>query len=271
LYNTVTSKYLIDEINVIQITNTADLLRKRNINTTRSAVLIGRPTYDFSDTVVIDRVRFYGQRNVISEELMSFKDQEFSDLPGTESEVTQIASTLRKKEVEVITYKGSEALEENVKAVHQPSILHIATHGFFVDDKASLISPMIRSGIVLAGVNNGERKKTEDGILTAYEATNLDLEGSNLVVLSACQTGLGEVRNGEGVYGLQRAIMVAGANNLLMSLWKVDDEATDYLMTSFYSQWDGENNPDQFRAAQIAMRKRYSHPFFWGAFVMLGY
>lgn len=271
LFNTVTSQYLIDEINLIQVTNTGDLLRKRNRNTNNKAVLVGRPTYDFSDSIAMtNQVKIYGQRNVISEELMSFKEQEFSDLPGTESEVTQIESTLRKRNVEVISYKGAEALEENVKAVHQPTILHIATHGFFVDDKASTISPMIRSGIVLAGVNNTEKEKTEDGILTAYEATNLDLDGTDLVVLSACQTGLGEVRNGEGVYGLQRAIMVAGANNLLMSLWKVDDEATDYLMTSFYSRWNGQQNPDEFRVVQIDMRKRYPHPFFWGAFVMLG-
>ena len=129
---------------------------------------------------------------------------------------------------------------------------------------------MIRSGIVLAGVKNTEKEKTEDGILTAYEATNLDLDGTDLVVLSACQTGLGEVRNGEGVYGLQRAIMVAGANNLLMSLWKVDDDATAFLMTSFYSEWEGQKNPDEFREIQIALRKKYPHPFYWGAFVMLG-
>ncbi|MEQ1584871.1 MAG: CHAT domain-containing protein [Cyclobacteriaceae bacterium] len=271
LLNTVTSQYLIDEINLVYLTNTGDLLRKRNLNPDMKAVLVGRPTYDFTESNIrVNEMKIYGQRNVISEELMTFKEQDFFDLPGTEIEVSQIESILQKRNLDVISFKGVEALEENVKAVRSPSILHIATHGFFVDDQASAISPMIRSGIVLAGVKNTENEKTEDGILTAYEATNLNLDGTNLVVLSACQTGLGEVRNGEGVYGLQRAIMVAGANNLLMSLWKVDDEATAFLMTSFYSVWEGQNNPDEFREIQIAMRKKYPHPFYWGAFVMLG-
>ena len=271
LLNPVTSQYLIDEINLVYLTNTGDLLRKRNLNPDMKAVLVGRPTYDFTESNIrVNEVKIYGQRNVISEELMTFKEQDFSDLPGTETEVSRIESILQKRNLDVISLKGEEALEENVKAVRRPSILHIATHGFFVDDQASAISPMIRSGIVLAGVKNTEKEKTEDGILTAYEATNLNLDGTDLVVLSACQTGLGEVRNGEGVYGLQRAIMVAGANNLLMSLWKVDDEATAFLMTSFYSVWEGQNNPDEFREIQIAMRKKYPHPFYWGAFVMLG-
>ncbi len=271
LLNQVTGQYLIDELHLVYLTNTGDLLRKRNLNPEMKAVLVGRPTYDFTErSIPMDELKIYGQRNVISEELMTFKEQDFSDLPGTEKEVSQIESILQKRNLDVISYKGAEALEENVKAVRRPSILHIATHGFFVDDQASTISPMIRSGIVLAGVKNTEKEKTEDGILTAYEATNLDLDGTDLVVLSACQTGLGEVRNGEGVYGLQRAIMVAGANNLLMSLWKVDDDATAFLMTSFYSEWEGQKNPDEFREIQIALRKKYPHPFYWGAFVMLG-
>ena len=271
LLNTATNQYLIEEINLVYLTNTGDLLRKRNLNPEMNAVLVGRPTYDFTESNIhVGEVKIYGQRNVISEELMTFKEQDFSDLPGTETEVSQIESILQKRNLDVISFKGAEALEENVKAVRSPSILHIATHGFFVDDQASAISPMIRSGIVLAGVKNTEKQKTEDGILTAYEATNLNLDGTDLVVLSACQTGLGEVRNGEGVYGLQRAIMVAGAHNLLMSLWKVDDEATAFLMTSFYSVWEGQNNPAEFREIQIRMRKKYPHPFYWGAFVMLG-
>lgn len=272
MLNSVSGQYLIDEINLIYVTNTGDLLRKHEPDLKGKAVLVGRPTYNFieNDVQLKDDGKVYGHRNVINEELMTFKEQEFSDLPGTETEVIEIESTLKKRNMEVISFIGANALEENIKAVHSPSILHIATHGFFVDYKESGISPMIRSGIVLAGVNNNEKEKTEDGILTAYEATNLDLNGTDLVVLSACQTGLGEVRNGEGVYGLQRAIMVAGAHNLLMSLWKVDDEATAFLMTSFYSSWEGQNNPEKFREIQIAMRKKYPHPFYWGAFVMLG-
>lgn len=272
LQNTVNRKYLIDEMELVYLTNTSDLIAKEESSRAADAVLIGRPSYDLQNHGQTGaETEGYGQRNVISEELQTFKEQEFSDLPGTEKEVSMIEPILEQHHLKVTAYLGEEAREENVKAVHGPAILHIATHGFFVDDAASAISPMIRSGIVLAGVRHSVATETqEDGILTAYEATNLDLQSTDLVVLSACQTGLGEVRNGEGVYGLQRAIVVAGAHNLIMSLWKVDDDATAELMGSFYRAWSGKNNTAEFRSAQIALRQKYQHPFFWGAFIMLG-
>ncbi len=272
LRNTVTNQYVIDEIQMVYLTNTSDLLRVENTVANPSAVLVGRPTYDFEslqESKITDKA--YGTRNVINQELVSFKDQEFEDLPGTEEEITMIKPILEKQNLSVEMLLGKNALEETVKKIQHPSIVHIATHGFFVDDAASTVSPMIRSGIVLAGVKKENVKQNQDdGILTAYEATNLDLEGTSLVVLSACKTGLGEVRNGEGVYGLQRAIVVAGASNLIMSLWKVDDEATAELMASFYRVWTGKQNEIEFREAQINMRKKYPQPFYWGAFVMLG-
>ncbi len=273
LLNTTTQHYLIDEINLTNLTNTSDLLAERNQTIGESVVLVGRPSYDLEIPFIAGQGgrMDYGNRNLISEELQSFKEQEFEDLPGTEAEISTIEPILKKLNLSVVTYTGKNALEENVKIVRHPAILHIATHGFFVDDTASLVSPMIRSGLILAGVSNSrQNQRGDDGILTAYETTNVDLEGTSLVVLSACQTGLGEVRNGEGVYGLQRAIMVAGAQNLLMSLWKVDDVATAELMTSFYRQWTGKNNTNDFRKAQISLRLKYPQPFYWGAFVMLG-
>ncbi|MEJ0056638.1 MAG: CHAT domain-containing protein [Bacteroidota bacterium] len=272
LRNTVTNQYVIDELQMVYLTNTSDLLRPENRAASLSAVLVGRPTYDFEaqqEAKVGERA--YGTRNLINQELETFKDQEFEDLPGTEAEISMIEPILKKQNLSVQTLLGKDALEETIKKIHHPSIVHIATHGFFVDDAASTVSPMIRSGIVLAGIKkeNGNQDQ-DDGILTAYEATNLDLEGTSLVVLSACKTGLGEVRNGEGVYGLQRAIVVAGASNLIMSLWKVDDEATAELMASFYKVWTGKNNEMEFREAQMNMRKKYPQPFYWGAFVMLG-
>jgi len=278
LRNTSTQDYLIDEIELVLVTNTGDLLSSSSPNKNNNAYLIGRPAFEFSQAQISTSLSSpsislaNGSRSLTSEELINFKEQNFADLPGTAEEVSVIASVLTKQNLTVTSYIGPDALEENVKLLRQPSILHIATHGFFVEDTASSISPMIRSGLILAGVRNteAEGRTKEDGILTAYEATNLDLQNTDLVVLSACQTGLGEVRNGEGVYGLQRSIMVAGAKNLLMSLWKVDDEATAKLMSTFYQMRTQKGNLEAFRKAQIELRKTYPDPFYWGAFVMLG-
>jgi len=270
LQNSVTRNYVIDELQLMYVTNSADLLKDVPASVTPTAVLVGRPSYQSTTKGEPTSDEVYGTRNVLADELDTFRDQEFADLPGTESEVEAISQILREDQVQVKVLLGNAATEETIKEIEHPGILHVATHGFFVDDHASAVNPMIRSGIVLAGAKRSITTEGEDGILTAYEATNLDLQGTSLVALSACQTGLGEVRNGEGVYGLQRAFVVAGAKNLIMSLWKVDDQATAALMSVFYKTWSGTANASEFRNAQIEMRKRYPQPYYWGAFIMLG-
>ncbi len=174
-----------------------------------------------------------------------------------------------------------------------PRVLHFATHGFFYpnpkirhegggmrnEEPVFKISelPMMRSGLVLAGGNyawaSGKPYRTdmEDGILTAYEIAQMDLSHTELVVLSACETGLGDIQGDEGVYGLQRAFKIAGAKHLVMSLWRVPDAATQELMTAFYQKWlvQKMSIPNAFRAAQQEMREKYQHPFFWAGFVLV--
>ena len=133
-------------------------------------------------------------------------------------------------------------------------------------------NPLLRSGIALAGFNV-RSSGNEDGVLTALEAAGLDLSGTKLVVLSACETGLGDVANGEGVYGLRRALAVAGTESQLISLWKVSDSGTKDLMVSYYKRLMAKvGRSEALRQTQLEMLKNqnYQHPFYWAAFIPSG-
>jgi CHAT domain-containing protein len=207
-------------------------------------------------------------------------------LPGTAKEADAVANVFRGLTV----LRGEDATEAAVKALHGPRILHLATHGFFLpdDDRGSAASvpgmttppttnqagenPLLRSGVVLAGANK-LASGNEDGILTALEASALDLEGTQLVVLSACETGVGKVTNGDGVYGLRRALVIAGAESLVMSLWQVDDNATKELMIGFYTRLAAGKPPSSaLRETQVQLlaSDRYKHPYYWASFVPAG-
>ncbi|MBX2901110.1 MAG: CHAT domain-containing protein [Cyclobacteriaceae bacterium] len=266
IFNPTTKKFLIDELELVYLTNTSDLLIDRNTKASKTAALFGRPSY----SATISDAQTTNFRSLQNEDLVSLKDQTFSDLPGTQQEIEVAEQVLKNSNWNVQRFQAELATEKNLKAVNSPSLLHIATHGFFIGDSTRTINPMIRSGLLLAGVSS-KLDDGQDGILTAYEASLLNLRETQLVVLSACETGLGEIRNGEGVYGLQRAMIAAGTKNLLMSLWKVDDAATSELMNSFYRVWANQSETvKSFRQAQLEVRKKYPHPFYWGAFIMLG-
>lgn len=186
---------------------------------------------------------------------------------------------------------GSQATENALKQLRSPSILHIATHGFFLEDEpqdspnqetltasATLIpitteNPLLRSGLALAGFNIRQSGNNEDGVLTASEAAGLDLAGTKLVVMSACETGLGDVANGEGVYGLRRALVIAGAESQIMSLWIVDDFATRDLMVGYYQRLQNNiGRSEALRQTQLEMlgTQQYQHPYYWAAFIPSG-
>ena len=134
-------------------------------------------------------------------------------------------------------------------------------------------NPLLRSILVLSGFNRRKSGPDNDGVLTALEASGLDLWGTKLVVLSACETGLGDVVYGEGVYGLRRAFVIAGAESLVMSLWKVDDEATRDLMVAYYKRlMAGEGRGEALRQVQLEMVKseKYRHPYYWAGFIASG-
>lgn len=215
-------------------------------------------------------------------------------LPGTAVEVQSIASLLRAKNWQVAIYEQENALEEALKAAQHPRVLHLSTHGFFLSDQqikrtqslfeqpVGLEDPMLRSGLFLAGADRvlaGEPPlaDADNGVLTAYEAATLNLQGTELVVLSACETGLGQTQGGEGVFGLRRALQEGGAESVLMSMWSVPDHETQELMTLFYQKWiGGKEKHEALREVQNELRGRVKAryggdlAYYWGAFVLVG-
>lgn len=211
----------------------------------------------------------------------------FPPLPGTADE----AGALKRMMTDAAVLEQAQATESAIKRLEHPRILHIATHGFFLDSQTtsqptrgiSLLSvmgdarqtenPLLRSGLALAGANLGRASNGDDGILTAQEAAGLNLWGTKLVVLSACDTGVGEVKTGEGVYGLRRALVLAGSETQMMSLWPVSDRGTRDLMIEFYRALQhGSGRSKALRAMQLRLLTRpdRSHPYFWASFIQSG-
>ncbi|WP_420317392.1 CHAT domain-containing protein [Ekhidna sp.] len=308
LQNPGTKDYLLNEINLALVTNTKDLLAESQpFEDGGRSVFFGYPQYSMGSNLSGDSedrgVRGVrgarGSRGKTSKEELSRSIprgvrgnlvrymQSFNGLgmlPGTKKEVELIDSLYAANDRKRDTYFLDAALEGTVKGVNNPNILHIATHGFFLEqdsdaqsDDAYVQNPLLRSGLILAGANDFIQTGTideadgNDGILTAFEAMNMNLDKTDVVVLSACETGLGEIKNGEGVYGLQRAFQIAGADAIIMSMWTVDDDATQELMTTFYQEWLSHGDKQlAFNTAQKKLREKYNKPYYWGAFVMIG-
>ena len=302
LYN-IGIEYLpeMENYNIFRLSSTRELVTGKKIKKGKYAVLYGGLDY-YSKLDTLNRSKslttlndtFINHIDVRGISVRGGKNK----LPHTKEEVVDIAEELRKANWTCLLDTVSMGTEESFKSLSGKGInaLHIATHGFYytperandtgykflnldnqtatAEDKA-----LARSGLIMSGANHVlERKKipnnVEDGILTAKEIAEVDLRGLDLVVLSACQTGLGDVSQGEGVFGLQRGFKKAGANAILMSLWEVNDKATKLLMTSFYRHWiSGQSKRSALLSAQKDLREaehgKYNDPKYWAAFILL--
>jgi CHAT domain-containing protein/Tfp pilus assembly protein PilF len=281
--------YLIENYSFSYLTSGRDLLRMKVARASKSkALVIANPSFGETmpeQALVSGNARKPSppKRNSVTS-TRSVSDTYFAPLAGTVQEAKSIQTLF--PESTLLT--GGEATETALKQVSAPAILHIATHGFFLEDEApggleaalgktkkadKAESPLLRSGLALAGANRHAGADGDDGILTAFEASGLNLWGTKLVVLSACDTGIGEIKNGEGVYGLRRAFVLAGTESLVMSLWPVSDYVTRQLMKDYYRNLkEGVGRGEALRKVQLGLLKQKGreHPFYWAGFIESG-
>ncbi|MEH1829563.1 MAG: CHAT domain-containing tetratricopeptide repeat protein, partial [Nostoc sp.] len=268
------NRYLVENYSFTYLTSGRDLLRLQNHSPSQQPpVLIADPNFNRPGELVTRQPNAANSIDAKNTRSIDLSQRTFSPLPGTAKEAEAISILLKVKPL-----TGVKATEGAVKQVKSPRILHIATHGFFENapankEKTTLDdNPLLLSGLVFAGLKP-RQSGGEDGILTALETTALNLVGTKLVVLSACDTGLGNISAGEGIYGLRRALVIAGSESQMISLWKVDDDATKELMVAYYKKLlDNQGRSEALRQTQLEMLKgeKYQHPYYWAAFIPSG-
>ena len=277
-------RYLVERFSITYLTTGRDLLRMQVPRPSRSApVLVADPQFGEPNgnqvagitPPQVQPVRARAARRSVTTG-SDFSNLYFAPLAGTRAEAGSIHSLFPN----ALVLTGEQASEAALKQLNGPEILHIATHGFFLQDRADSHAdstedpenPLLRSGLALSGANRVKDGKG-DGILTALEASTLDLWGTKLVTLSACDTGVGEVKDHEGIYGLRRSFLLAGAESLVMSLWPASDYVTREIMTSYYGGLKrGLGRGEALRQAQLSMLKQKGreHPFYWASFIQAG-
>jgi CHAT domain-containing protein len=308
--NTEGREYLLDKYSLNQLTSTRYLalgLKKKSQEPIETNIaLFGGVNYNDYPEIINDESNYlmsdasFLYKNSITSRDLADTRSGASYLPGTKKEVENIADLLKSSKWEVTTTEGKNASENKIKAfsgTNSKSILHIATHGFAFPDKVESKreelfgtqtrnekykvsdNPMIRCGLLFSGANmtwqgNGDsllKTTNEDAVLTAYELSQLDLSNTKLVVLSACETGKGAIQGSEGTFGLKRALKLAGVDNIIVSLWKVPDDATMEMMTLFYNELAKTKMPvSSFENAQKSMRLKYpNEPKKWAGFVFV--
>lgn len=308
-------RLVMEKVQLRVVNSTRDLLRTARIAQAREAVLVGNPQFDLtaaqqrSARAELTRgiaessarpAAALGQAPGADQTKMAsrggdLRGGDLAPLPGTQVEIDAVGKLLKSSGWKPTEYTGNLALKDAVTRSRGPRVMHIATHGFFLSDSELQASasaqgqtanlnedPMLRAGLFFAGADRvragaAPEADVDDGVLTAFEASQLNLEGTELVVLSACETGLGKELNTDGVFGLRRGLQEAGADAVLMSMWSVPDQETQELMALFYQKWlGGLEKPEALRQAQLSereiVRKRYGRdlPYYWGAFVLVG-
>lgn len=286
------NQYLIKRFSFSYLTSGRDLLRlETKVPSRQGTMIIADPDFGEAPGPAEKNRGLKIVANAVNADTgrLDFSQFYFPPLPGTNQEAQALKGILS----DATVLLRAQATESAIKQVAGPKILHIATHGFFLEDAAvppttgdrglfvsghsdaaatRAENALLRSGLVMAGTNL-HKDGGEDGILTALEVAGLNLWGTKLVVLSACQTGVGEVRDGDGVYGLRRALVLAGSETQVMSLWKVDDQATRDLMIDYYTGLQsGQGRGPALRQAQLRMlaSKNHRHPFYWASFIQSG-
>jgi len=291
-------KYLIESKQIAYVTSGRDLAKGDvGMKPEQTLYLAANPQFDLT-------VPSGSGRNQTSDTTRSASfSMHFSQLPGTELEAKAIPAYLAGKKTIVV---GKAATESNLMHAKSSKVIHLATHGFFLKDQPSLVAsntrgavammdeddeqavvsqlpkgyenPMVRSGLALAGANHAKDSNNgDDGLLTALEVSGMNLHATDLVTLSACETGRGEVKTGDGVYGLRRAFALAGVKNLVMSLWAVSDDVTATQMQQFYQAYGkGESPAQAMRSAQLNTikglrdKKGFAAPALWAPFMVQG-
>ena len=301
-------QYRLEQYDFSYLTSGRDLVRLQlPAAASQAPVIVANPDYNQAQPALVATRLAESQDSVVpsdrsldSQDSADLSALSFSPLPGTEAEGTAIHRLLPTATL----LSQTQATKDRLQRLPNPHILHIATHGFFLpgtqvdllppefsptvtaNSRASTLTianPLLRAGLALAGANaraaatNAQAAATEDiprGILTASELAGLDLLGTQLVVLSACETGLGQTSTSEGVYGLRRALAMAGTRSQVVSLWRVNDAVTETLMTTYYTHLlrDQMGRHAALKAAQLALlnSETYSHPYYWAAFIPSG-
>jgi CHAT domain-containing protein/tetratricopeptide (TPR) repeat protein len=306
----VKNKFLIQKYDIRNIRSTREIVESKNNEKTffsfdKKAVIFGAPNYskNMIANTAQGKMAVKNKINIISDKVLSvnslikrsgLSNKTFEKLPGAEKEIKEISKILSSNGWDVSLFSGDNASEEEVKSIQNPNILHLAIHGLFMEDiktsskyynfneRILLDDPMYRSMLFFSGVNDilsGNRVKNktqdsysgEDGILTAKEIQNLSLDSSELVVVAACQSGKGVLRNMEGIYGMERAFFLSGAKNVIVSLWLVDDLIASDLMIRFYRNWMKCNDKHKaFRKAQLELIENGTKSYDWAVFMMIG-